>query len=39
MEEDMMNMQVDPVMTPDQPMMQGTPMPPQMSGDMQSEID
>jgi len=27
MDEDMMGMQVDPVMTPEQPMMQGTPAP------------
>jgi hypothetical protein len=35
MEEDMMNMQVDPVMMPDQ----GTPMGQQMPAQMQSELD
>ena len=32
MDEDMMGMQVDPVMTPEQPMMQGTPAPQEMPG-------
>ncbi len=31
MEEDMMDMQVQPVMQPEQPMMQGTPAPQKMS--------
>ena len=46
MEEDMMGMQVDPVMMPDQmsgmqpqPMMQGTPAPQEMPGQMQSQLD
>ena len=39
MDEDMMGMQVNPVMTPEQPMMQGTPAPQQMPGQMQSELD
>jgi hypothetical protein len=39
MDEDMMGMQVDPVMMPEQPMMQGTPAPQQMTGQMQSEIE
>ena len=46
MDEEMMGMQVDPVMMPDQmsgmqpqPMMQGTPAPQQMPGQMQSEME
>ena len=46
MEEDMMGMQVDPVMMPDQmsgmqpqPMMQGTPAPQEMPGQMQQDLD
>ena len=39
MDEDMMGMQVNPVMTPAQPMMQGTPSPQEMPGQMQSELD
>jgi len=39
MDEDMMGMQVNPVMTPEQPMMQGTPAPQEMPGQMQSELD
>ena len=39
MEEDMMGMQVQPVMQPEQPMMQGTPAPQEMPGQMQSELD
>ena len=46
MDEDMMGMQVDPVMMPDQmsgmqpqPMMQGTPAPQEMPGQMQQEMD
>ena len=39
MEEDMMGMQVQPVMQPEQPMMQGTPGPQNMAGQMQSELD
>jgi len=39
MDEDMMGMQVDPVMTPEQPMMQGTPAPQEMPGQLQSELD
>ena len=46
MDEDMKGMQVDPVMMPDQmsgmqpqPMMQGTPAPQQMPGQMQSEME
>ena len=39
MDEDMMGMQVNPVMMPEQPMMQGTPAPQEMPGQMQSELD
>ena len=39
MDEEMMGMQVDPVMMPDQPMMQGTPAPQEMPGQMQQELD
>ena len=39
MEEEMMGMQVDQVMMPDQPMMQGTPAPQEMPGQMQQELD
>jgi len=39
MEEDMMGMQVQPVMQPEQPMMQGTPAPQEMPGQMQSELE
>lgn len=39
MDEEMMGMQVDPVMMPDQPMMQGTPPPQEMPGQMQQELD
>jgi len=39
MDEDMMGMQVNPVMMPEQPMMQGTPAPQQMPGQMQSEME
>lgn len=46
MDEDMMGMQVDPVMMPDQmggmqpqPMMQGTPAPQEMPGQMQQDLD
>ena len=46
MEEDMMGMQVDPVMMPDQmsgmqpqPMMQGTPAPQELPGQLQQEMD
>ena len=39
MEEDMMGMQVQPVMQPEQPMMQGTPAPQKMSGQMQQDLD
>ena len=39
MDEDMMGMQVDPVMTPEQPMMQGTPAPQEMPGELQAELD
>ena len=39
MEEDMMDMQVQPVMQPEQPMMQGTPAPQEMSGQMQQDLD
>ena len=39
MEEDMMDMQVQPVMQPEQPMMQGTPSPQNMAGQMQSDVD
>jgi len=39
MEEDMMNMQVQPVMQPEQQMMQGTPAPQEMPGQMQQDLD
>ena len=39
MDEEMMGMQVDPVMMPEQQMMQGTPGPSQMPGQMQPEMD
>ena len=39
MEEDMMGMQAQPVMTPEQPMMQGTPAPQEMPGQMQQDLD
>mgnify|MGYP001457327739 FL=1 len=46
MDEDMMGMQVDPVMMPDQmsgmqpqPMMQGTPAPQELPGELQQEMD
>lgn len=39
MEEDMMNMQVSPVMQPEQPMMQGTPAPQDSPDQMQQELD
>ena len=39
MEEDMMNMQVSPVMQPEQPMMQGTPVPQELPGELQQELD
>ena len=46
MEEDMMGMQVDPVMMPDQmsgmqpqPMMEGTPAPQELPGQLQQEMD
>ena len=39
MDEEMMGMQVDPVMMPEQPMMQGTPAPQEMPGQMQSQLD
>ena len=46
MEEDMMGMQVDPVIMPDQmsgmqpqPMMQGTPAPQELPGQLQQEMD
>ena len=39
MEEDMMGMQVQPVMQPEQPMMQGTPAPQEMPGQMQQDLD
>lgn len=39
MEEDMMNMQVSPVMQPEQPMMQGTPAPQELPGQLQQELD
>lgn len=39
MEEDMMNMQVSPVMQPEQPMMQGTPAPQELPGELQQEMD
>ena len=38
MEEDMMNMQVSPVMQPEQPMMQGTPAPQELPGELQQEL-
>ena len=39
MEEDMMNMQVSPVMQPEQPMMQGTPAPQGLPMELQQEMD
>ena len=39
MEEDMMNMQVSPVMQPEQPMMQGTPAPQDSPDQMQQELE
>jgi len=39
MEEDMMDMQVQPVMQPEQQMMQGTPAPQESAGQMQQELD
>ena len=39
MEEDMMGMQVNPVMTPEQPMMQGTPAPQESPSQMQQDLD
>ena len=39
MEEDMMDMQVQPVMQPEQPMMQGTPAPQEMPDQMQQDLD
>ena len=39
MEEDMMGMQVQPVMQPEQPMMQGTPAPQEMPDQMQQDLD
>ena len=39
MEEDMMGMQVQPVMQPEQPMMQGTPAPQESPGPMQQDLD
>ena len=39
MEEDMMGMQVQPVMQPEQPMMKGTPAPQESPGQMQQDID
>ena len=39
MDEEMMGMQVDPVMIPDQPMMQGTPGGQEMPGQMQQDLD
>lgn len=46
MDEEMMGMQVDPVMMPDQmsgmqpqPMMQGTPTPQELPGELQQEMD
>ena len=39
MEEDMMNMQVSPVMQPEQPMMEGTPAPQDSPDQMQQELD
>jgi len=39
MEEDMMGMQVQPVMQPEQQMMQGTPAPQESPGQMQQDLD
>ena len=39
MDEDMMGMQVQPVMQPEQPMMQGTPAPQKSPGQMQQDLD
>ena len=39
MDEDMMGMRVDPVMMPERPMMQWTPAPQEMPGQMQSQLD
>jgi hypothetical protein len=39
MEEDMMDMQVQPVMQPEQPMMQGTPAPQESPSQMQQDLD
>ena len=39
MEEEMMGMQVNPVMTPEQPMMQGTPAPQEIPDQIQSELE
>ena len=39
MQEDMINMQVSPVMQPEQPMMQGTPAPQELPGELQQELD
>ena len=39
MEEDMMDMQVQPVMQPEQPMMQGTPAPQELPMELQQEMD
>ena len=39
MEEDMMGMQVQPVMQPEKPMMQGTPSPQESPGQMQQDLD
>ena len=39
MEEDMMGMQVQPVMQPEQPMMQGTPAPQESPGQKQQDLD
>ena len=39
MEEDMMGMQVQPVMQPEQPMMQGTPAPQESPSQMQQDLD
>ena len=39
MEEDMMNMQVSPVMQPEQPMMEGTPAPQELPMELQQEMD
>ena len=38
MEEEMMDMQVSPVMQPEQPMMQGTPAPQESASQMQEEL-